>query len=177
MIRFLEEVHQKQGAQSARRTLMNRWFERPLADTSTIYMLTVYSPFFCKFHIEVAYRGKSSRCRGKVGAKFPTGFYFRHAVVFWPAILAVPYMLVFSNGLITCRDSLVRFATGFPESYQTVNMTRRESQPSENKKEGSWSPRNCSVSHHVAAACDCDKRVTVYCNRGPTLSPKSESRQ
>jgi len=33
------------GAQSAPRTLMDQWFQRP--DTSTIYALTVYLPFFC----------------------------------------------------------------------------------------------------------------------------------
>jgi hypothetical protein len=50
MIGFFEEVHQKQRVQSAPRTLMDRWFERP--DTSTIYVLTVYPPFFCTFHID-----------------------------------------------------------------------------------------------------------------------------
>jgi hypothetical protein len=47
VIGFLEGVHRKQGAQSAPRTLMDRWFERP--DISNIYVLTVYPAFFLYF--------------------------------------------------------------------------------------------------------------------------------
>jgi hypothetical protein len=44
MIGFLEEVHRMQGAQSAPRAPMDRWFEfRPDRDTRTIYVLTVCS--------------------------------------------------------------------------------------------------------------------------------------
>jgi hypothetical protein len=78
---FSEEVHQKQGAQSAPRTLMGRWFERP--DTSTIYVLTVYPPFFpVLFVLTGLPRGKSSRCRGSVVLHFSIGLCFRYAVVF-----------------------------------------------------------------------------------------------
>jgi hypothetical protein len=42
---FLEEVHQKKGAQSAPQTLMDRRFERP--NTSVIYVHAIYPPLFC----------------------------------------------------------------------------------------------------------------------------------
>jgi hypothetical protein len=62
MIGFLEEVHQKWGAESesARRTLMDQRFERP--ETSAIYVLTVDRPFFCTFGSTGLLRGKSGLC-------------------------------------------------------------------------------------------------------------------
>jgi hypothetical protein len=72
--RVLEELRQKQEAQSAPQTLIDQWFERP--STSTICVLTVYPLFFCASRIDwptETPRGKSSQGRGNVVVHFPIG--------------------------------------------------------------------------------------------------------
>jgi hypothetical protein len=74
MIRFLEEVHQMKGAQSTPRALMDQWFKsRPDRDTSTIYVLTVYSLTGRPTERQVLAVSRYQRC-GPYSYNFPIGF-------------------------------------------------------------------------------------------------------
>ena len=74
MIEFLEEVRQKQGVQSAPRTLMDRWFEKARHHKDHL-VLTIYPHFFSVFFVLTRLpRAKSSRCHGNIVVHFPIGY-------------------------------------------------------------------------------------------------------